>query len=155
MQKVQIRDFVMYVAKKKQRCLIYQNYRFYLKEWKKNQNKKWVCVQSECQCQLETSEDNVLVSFKGEHSHSNRLVQPPLNNQPTLMRAYMENKNFREVPMHLQRYNKTRLIKEVYRKCNQTRKTILRMVVLQMTQLYSIFDDTRMKFRLRLTTLKI
>lgn len=145
----------MYVATKRQRCLTYQGYRFYLKEWKWQQNKKWTCVVSECQCQVKTSDDNVLISFEGEHSHSNRLVRPPPNTRPSLMRAYMENKNFREHPMNVQKYNKTRLINEVYTKCNKTSKTILRMIVLQITHLYSMFDDTRLKFRLRLTMLNI
>lgn len=158
MQKEQIRDFVKYVETKKQRCLNYQGYCFYLEEWRKNENKQWVCVKSECQCRIETSEDNVLINFKGEHSHSNRLVEPPLNSPPTTMRAFMEymkTKSLRELPMDVQKRNRKRLTDEVYQKCKTMRKTCLRTIVLQMHQLYSIFDSTRLKFRLRITFLKM
>lgn len=158
MQKEQIRDFVKYVDTKKQRCLNYKGYCFYLQDWRKNENKQWVCVKSECQCRMVTSEDNVLISFIGEHSHSNRRVEPPLNRRRTIMRAYMEymeNKSLRELPMNVQQQNRTKLTDEVYKKCKTMPKTCLRTIVLQMTQLYSIFDNTRLKFRLRITFLKI
>jgi len=85
-------------------------------------------------------------------------VEPPLNRRRTMMRAYMEymeNKSLRELPMNLQQKNRTKLTDEVYKKCKTMPKTCLRTIVLQMTQLYSIFDSTRLKFRLRITFLKI